>query len=93
MTREPDAEGAATPAPYVLAHVRDALATDPRVSELGVELTIAQGTLVLTGRVASEALRAAAGQVASEQAPDFEIRNDLDVVDPGSRPADPEPLR
>lgn len=93
MTGDRGEGGADTPAPYVLAHVRDALATDPRVSELGVELMIAQGTLVLTGRVASDALRTAAAEVAQEQAPGFEIRNELDVVDSAARPADPEQLR
>lgn len=81
-----------TPEPYVVAHVREALATDARVSELGLEVTVAGRTLVLTGRVGSEQLRAAAAEVAAAHAPDLEVRNDLEVVDVDARPASPERL-
>jgi osmotically-inducible protein OsmY len=81
-----------TPAAYVIAHVREALATDARVAELGIELTIAAGTLVLTGRVGSEELRAAAADVAAAHADGLEVRNDLDVVEGDAPPAAPEVL-
>ncbi|HEY9556761.1 MAG TPA: hypothetical protein VIR58_08500 [Acidimicrobiales bacterium] len=83
-----------TPDAYVIAHVREALATDERVAELGIELTIASSTLVLNGRVASTAQRDAATAVATEllaaQLPDLEVRNDLEVVDADAGPAGPE---
>jgi len=78
---------------YVIAHVHEALATDPRVLEQGIEMTVAGTTLVLTGRVGSAARRDAAGEVAREHAPGFDIRNDLEVVDVTSPPAAPEHLQ
>src|SRR3546814_13127243 len=85
-----------TPDAYVIAHVREALATDERVAELGIELTIASSTLVLNGRVASTAQRDAATAVATEllaaQPPDLEVRNDLEVVDADAGPPGPEPV-
>ena len=86
MTDEPLAPA------YVIAHVREALATDARVAELGLELTIAAGTLVLTGRVGSASLREAAGEVARAHAGGLDVRNDLDVVEADARPATPERL-
>ena len=77
---------------YVIAHVREALATDARVAELGLELTIAAGTLVLTGRVGSAAQRDAAGEVARAHADGLDVRNDLDVVEADAPPATPEHL-
>jgi osmotically-inducible protein OsmY len=78
---------------YVVAHVHDALATDGRVAELGIEVTRTGSTLVLLGRVASTAQREAATVVAAEHAPGFEIRNELEVVDHDTAPAPPERLR
>lgn len=82
-----------TPDQYVIAHVRDGLATDPRVVELGIEVEVANGSLVLLGRVGSTALWAAAAEVAAELAPGFTVRNELEVVDLESRPTAPEQLR
>lgn len=84
--------GDPTPGPYVIAHVREALATDERVAELGIEATVAGGTLVLTGRVGSEELRIAAAEVARAHAEGLEVRNDLAVVEIDATPAAPEHL-
>lgn len=81
-----------TPDPYVIAHVREALAADERVAELGIEMTVAAGTLVLTGRVSSHAQRDACTDVARANAAELEVRNDLDVVDSDAPPAAPEHL-
>jgi osmotically-inducible protein OsmY len=82
-----------TPDQYVIAHVRDGLATDPRVVELGIDVEVANGSLVLLGRVGSSELRDAAAEVAAELAPGYAIRNELEVVDLTSPPAAPEQLR
>jgi osmotically-inducible protein OsmY len=82
-----------TPDQYVIAHVRDGLATDPRVVELGIDVEVTNGCLVLLGRVGSTALCEAAAEVAAELAPDHTIRNELEVVDVTSPPAAPEQLR
>lgn len=81
-----------TPEPYVVAHVREALATDPRVAALGLEVVATSGVLVLLGRVGTEQQRAGAGEVAVDAAPGYAIRNDLEVVDVSAPPAPPEHL-
>ena len=82
-----------TPDQYVNAHVRDALATDPRVVELRIVVEVANGSLVLLGRVGTTALCEAAAEVAAQLAPGYAIRNELEVVDLISPPAAPEQLR
>ncbi len=86
---------ASVPATYVLAHVREGLACDGRVTELGIEVEVVDSrrTVVLMGRVATEALREAAAEVAAERAPGWEIRNDLEVLDLQGPPTTPEKLR
>jgi osmotically-inducible protein OsmY len=81
-----------TPEAYVVAHVREALATDGRVAELGIDVTAAGSTLVLLGRVASTGQRDEAAVVAAERAPGYEIRNELEVVDDSAPPAPAERL-
>ncbi len=87
----PSPEGTA-PDAYVVAHVREALATDHRVAELGIDVTASGGTLVLLGRVSSAKQREEAGVVAAELAPGFEVRNELEVVDATAPPNAPEVL-
>jgi osmotically-inducible protein OsmY len=81
-----------TPDAYVIVHLRDALAADERVAELGIEMTVAAGTLVLTGRVSSHAQRDACTDVARANCADLQVRNDLDVVEIDAPPAAPEHL-
>lgn len=69
----------AEPEHYVIGHIQQALATDPRAGELGVRVQIAAGKVLLTGVVPSEAVRAAVGVVAAEQAGDYEIHNATSV--------------
>lgn len=81
-----------TPEPYVLAHVREALATDGRVMEQGIEVVAAGGSLVLMGRVGTAALRDAAAEVAAEHAGGLSIRNDIEVLGGDLPPVAPERL-
>jgi len=78
---------------YVVAHVHEALATDPRVMEQGIEVVATGSTVVLMGRVFSQRQHDAASEVAHEQAPGFTIRNDLEVLDRPSPPGPVEQLR
>ncbi|MFP3901034.1 MAG: BON domain-containing protein [Acidimicrobiia bacterium] len=71
---------ASQPADYVVRHIQDALATDPRALELGVEVTLARDRLVLSGTVATEAQRRAIAEVVAEVMPGREIVNQLAVV-------------
>lgn len=69
-----------TPDDYVVAHVRDALATDPRAGVLDVHATVSAGRLVLTGNVATPERREAIGVVAAEVADGLEVVNELTVL-------------
>ena len=70
----------AEPDDYVVQHVREALAQDGRVSELGLAVAVRGGVLHITGTVSTEERRAAVSEVAAELAPDWTIANETDVV-------------
>lgn len=73
MTDDPDA--------YVVEHVRQALATDPRTLVQGLRVSRQGDSVVLSGTVASDSRRDAVGQVAAEIAARFRVCNDIVVVD------------
>lgn len=75
-----DGGTAREPGDYVISHIQDALAHDPRTTELGVDVTLSGDRAVLTGMVASRAQRDAIGQVATEVAPAYRVVNDVTVV-------------
>jgi hypothetical protein len=52
--------------PYLVQHIQDALASDPRARELGVDAQIVGERVVLTGTVATPDLREAVGVVVGE---------------------------
>lgn len=66
---------------YVIEHVRQALATDPRTSVQGLKVTCHGDSVVVAGTVASEARREAVGEVAAEIATAFRVSNEIVVVD------------
>jgi hypothetical protein len=68
------------PATYLIGRIQEALATDPRCSELGVDVTVAGRRVVLAGTVATEAVRRAVAEVVAEQAPEHEVVDDLAVM-------------
>ncbi len=68
------------PADYVISHIQDALAHDPRTTEMGIDVTLSGDRAVLTGMVASKVQREAIGQVAGEVARDYHVVNDVTVV-------------
>jgi osmotically-inducible protein OsmY len=74
------------PEPYLAEHVRDALAQDPRLSELHVEITIASGRVFLNGTVGSEERRAHLTSVVQELLPDREVVNHTTVEAPAGGP-------
>jgi BON domain len=71
------------PEQYVVAHVRETLACDPRVNELNVQVTVTSNRILLSGEVTTAARRDAITTVARELLPDFEIINDTTVADFG----------
>ncbi|HYY44952.1 MAG TPA: BON domain-containing protein [Actinomycetota bacterium] len=76
-----------TPEPeeYIIARVREALATDPRVSEPGLEVDIRLGTVFVRGEVPSETVRAAISEVAAETSAGVPVRNETAVRNPSDK--------
>ena len=68
------------PEDYAAQRLRDALATDERVAEMGVQVRLVAGKVFLTGQVATEERRQAVGEVAAEVLPDYEVHNDTVVT-------------
>jgi hypothetical protein len=74
------------PAEYLIGHIQQALATDPRTGELELDVRIAGGRIFLTGAVATRERCAAVETVVREVAPDIDVANELTVTvetDPG----------
>jgi len=73
----------------LVARVREAVASDPRASELDVHVTVAGRKIFLTGTVNTPERREAVATVAQEALPDHEVDNLIQVVElahSGSRP-------
>ena len=75
---------------YVVQHVREALAHDPRVGELELAVDIRGGKLFVTGSVLTEERRSAVSQVAGEVCPDLELHNQVRVAEPPAGEPDVE---
>jgi osmotically-inducible protein OsmY len=74
------------PEPYLAEHVRDALAQDPRLSELHVDITTTPGKVFLTGTVGSEERRTHLTGVVQKLLPDREVVNHTTVEAPAGGP-------
>ena len=72
MTDEPDV--------YTVEHIRDALARDDRVSELGVHVTMTTQGVFLTGDVGTPERRDAITEVVRELLPGTAIHNQTTVA-------------
>lgn len=69
--------------PYLVAHIRERLATDPRANVLDIEVEAQGRQLILRGPVASPERRAAITGLVRELAPDYETVDRMTLV--GSR--------
>lgn len=65
---------------YVTAHVRQALATDARVAELGLEVHLEGDEIVVAGTVSTEERRASIDDVVAGAAPGHPVRNEARVM-------------
>ncbi len=74
------------PEDYAVQRLRDALAADERVAEMGVEVRIAAGKVFLTGQVPTEERQRAVGVVAGEVLPEYEVHNETVVTEIGDTP-------
>lgn len=78
-----------TPPPeYLVQHIQEALASDPRARELGVEARVVGGNVVLTGTVATPDQRDAIADVVREVVerelgPAHQVVNELAVMSRG----------
>lgn len=74
------------PEDYAVQRLRDALAADERVAEMGVQVRIAAGKVFLTGQVPTEERQQAVGTVAGEVLPEYEVHNETVVTELGDQP-------
>ena len=74
------------PDDYAIQRLRDALATDERVAEMGVQVRMAAGKVFLTGQVATAERQQPVGMVATEVLPDYEVHNETVVTVVGDHP-------
>ncbi len=75
MTRQAEPEEE-----YLAQHLRDALAEDPRVNELGIAVTVARDHVYLSGQVATDERRQAIAALTAEVLPAHELHNDVAVT-------------
>lgn len=75
----------------VLIRIRDALATDGRVGELGLDVTVEENVIVVRGAVSAEARRSSLCELVSEILREFEI--DAGVRDQTHVPDASQPTR
>jgi hypothetical protein len=80
------------PLEYQAAHLNEALASDPRVSELGLHITVKADRLYVTGTVTTAERRSAIDEVLAELAAGYEIHNET-AVPCLAEPPDAEKLR
>jgi len=72
-------EQAPQPDHYLVQHVREALAEDPRVSELHVEVTVTADRVFITGAVPTEERRDVIAAVVRELLPEHQVSNHVTV--------------
>jgi hypothetical protein len=85
------AAGAADDPEYLGEHLREALATDPRVQQPGLEVRVTRALVVVRGCVPTEAVRSAVADVVGDRATGWEIVNEVEVT-PNVEPAGAEDL-
>jgi osmotically-inducible protein OsmY len=76
---------------YLAERVREALARDPRVAELGVEVEIRGQTIVFRGTMTSPEQQVAAVAIARDILPAYRVR-DVTMVADLTEPTDSEHL-
>ena len=72
-------ENTEEPKHYLVQRIREALAHDPRVSELELQVTVRGSKVFVAGAVTTEDRRQAVAEVAQEAAPDHEVHNQTRV--------------
>jgi hypothetical protein len=75
------------PKQYLIGRVQEALAHDPRLGELDIQVKVVDRKVFLSGAVATEARCGAVAEVVTELLPDYEIHNEVVVAARDEDPA------
>lgn len=67
------------PKQYVVGRVREALATDPRINELDIQVTVTGRKVFLSGDVPTQERKDVIAVVVRETLPDYEVHNQTTV--------------
>jgi len=67
------------PTEYSIAHIKEAIATDPHTGELHVEVDVKGAAVVLSGRVSTEQRRTAVESVVLRLYPGARVHNYISV--------------
>jgi uncharacterized Rossmann fold enzyme len=65
---------------HVAARIREALATDPRVGEIELEIMVGGSEVVVHGTVPTEDRRRAVDEVLQEVASELRVRNEVTIT-------------
>jgi osmotically-inducible protein OsmY len=68
------------PEDYAVQRLRDALVTDSRVAEMGLDVRTAAGKVFVTGQVPTAERQAAVAAVAADVLPEYEVHNETVVT-------------
>lgn len=71
---------AADTTPYTAQHIKDALAHDPRVGEMTLDIALRGDKVFVTGQVPTAGRRDAVPDVVAGVAPGLEVVNEVTVV-------------
>ena len=74
-------DGRAEPAGYTETHVAEALATDPRVATLGIDVSIREREVFLSGDVGTRERKEAVSEVVAELLPGYRVHNDTSALE------------
>jgi hypothetical protein len=65
---------------YLAGELHERLAEDPRVAELGLEVVVADGCILVEGEVATDDRRRAVADVVADAAPGRLVRNEVTII-------------
>ena len=77
---------------YLIEHIRDAIAADPAIGVLGVDVRITGRRLFLTGDAATPERRAAITEKVTALCPEYSIHNEMTVATAAAERGEPEHL-
>lgn len=77
---------------YLAGDLHELLAADPRVAELGLDVVVREGCVLVVGEVATDARRLAVTEVITEAVPGRPVRNEVTLVRRASPEAGSEAL-